>query len=117
VKEPLSGCSDKDGSDEVIPPSTGKNEPKGQTPPVDTNAQNEVQKGIFAHGGQVQDTTAATEIEVPEAPVLPDALEIARALRPLARRYQTAMDGPLDEEATVEQTAHLRRNRLRICFP
>lgn len=50
----------------------------------------------------------ASQIRVPGATALPDALAISRALRPFARRYRAGRRLVLDEEATVQRTAETR---------
>lgn len=65
--------------------------------------------GLFVQGADATGKVAAAEIEVPEAPSLPQTLEIARSLRPLLKPYQAMTAGPLDEEATAEQSAHMRQ--------
>jgi hypothetical protein len=49
----------------------------------------------------------ASKIRVPAVAALPDALEITRALRPLARRAKSKREFVLDEERTVELSAKL----------
>jgi hypothetical protein len=69
--------------------------------------------GLYSHSPlDTNGTVAAAEIEVPEAPALPRALEIARSLRPFLKPFPTIANGILNEEETAEQSAHLRQLTL-----
>jgi formylglycine-generating enzyme required for sulfatase activity len=81
-------------------------EPPEPTPEQMPPEQPQGQK-LYAKTGQESSraTDRAFEVLIPGASPVPNALEIGRALRPLARRRRSSRDTMLDEEATAQASA------------
>jgi WD40 repeat protein/CheY-like chemotaxis protein len=71
----------------------------------------------FGEIGPEDRTVSASQILLPGARALPERLRLARALRPLRRRWQSAQAFELDEDATAELTANLRLTISEGVFP
>ena len=94
----------------VIPPEGEQLKPPvSETPPIEpASARPAIPAGeLYPRVARAlpQATRQATPIRVPATKALPNALEIGRALRPLARRYPSRRLFVIDDEATAERIA------------
>ena len=96
-------------SDTTSGGAAGTETSQGVQQALESQAESARKTGLFTPSHGAEGTVPAAEIEVPEAPALPRALEIARSLRPLSQRFRAGGTGVLDEEATAEQSAHHRQ--------
>ncbi len=78
--------------------------PAPQPKPATSAADRADLYAVFAAPGSAGDLTA-TRVRVPAAEALPGAVEIARALRPLSRRFPSRRSFLIDEEATAHRIA------------
>jgi tetratricopeptide (TPR) repeat protein/predicted trehalose synthase len=112
-QQPTPAPSDTDLPSDM-PPSSSTGGGTPAAPPLPPDRVHK-KSGLFpATAAGQEGTVPAEEIEVPEAPALPSALEIARSLRPLSRQFPIPGLGNLDEEATAELSANQRQ--LLIAF-
>jgi predicted trehalose synthase/tetratricopeptide (TPR) repeat protein len=117
AKDQQRAAAASDTSQSFKPAASGSTSPGTLPVPPLGPQQDPAQKksGLFSATAALEKgTIPAQEIEVPEAPALPRAVEIARSLRPLSRHFPIPGFGDLDDEATAEQSAHQRQ--LVIAF-
>jgi hypothetical protein len=101
-------ADDDDTTDSEPPPK-----PPGTQTDTKTTAPQEKERGnLYPSSGQQQgddpDDMRGVPFRTPAASALPAAREIAKALRPLMRRYPSRTQAIFDEQATVQKIADER---------
>ena len=81
-----------------VPPPTETSRPRTKSP----------QAALYPHAGSLGGGLAARPFRAPAVPLLPNALKLGRALRPLHRKRPSRTRRVLDEEATVQRIAEQR---------
>jgi CheY-like chemotaxis protein len=112
LKPPDSDTSGSEVLNERRHKKTGR-EPDSDTAAASSSAE------VFPLGeiGPEDRTVSASRTMLPGARTLPERLQLARALRPLRRRWRSAQAAELDEDATAELTANLRLAVSEGVFP
>jgi len=67
-----------------------------------------LQAALYPHAGSLGSGLAAQPFRAPAVPLLPNALNLGRALRPLHRKQPSRTRRIMDEEATVQSIAEQR---------
>ncbi|TAV19054.1 response regulator [Rhizobium ruizarguesonis] len=85
--------------------------------PRESSLNNTRMRDTYAVGVTGKGPRRASPIAIGAAPPLADRLGLSRAIKPLQRRWHSAHEKELDEEATAERTADARLTRPHALIP
>ncbi len=93
-----------------VTPKAAQDTKPATVPPADASRHRDgsPQAALYPHAGSLGGGLAARPFRAPAVPLLPNALNLGRALRPLHRKRPSRTHRVLDEEATVQRIAEQR---------